>query len=325
MSSKLLSVIVPVYNIADHVEHLGEELAKLADLDVQVIIVDDGSDDGTAATLRGLDSPVRDLTIVENETNAGAGVARNTGFPLATGKFTLFFDGDDYLHVPEILHTIERMEQFEADVSINRYEFIRDGQEDSTGMNVVDRGLWRDFYDRYRGRTFTIANRPEFLEFTNYPWNKIIRTEPFQKLKLDPLFGKTRVHNDVLGHWNILLNAKRIILVDRTIVTHHVSGGRDHLSNKFGRERLDLFEALRSVDALLGRMPDPKRIAYPQFYWPFVRRLANWAKSRLQRSVLPEFDREVRALVQRITFEELLSIKTSGDEGTYRWLMNKIG
>lgn len=322
VSSKLLSVIVPVYNMADHVEHLSRELATLAGMEAEVIIVDDGSSDGTADALRAIDAGTVALTLIENPENAGAGVARNIGFPRATGKYTLFFDGDDNLHVDEIGATIDVLEQTGADASINRYEFVRDGQGVSTGMNVIDRVLWKDFFERFRGEAFALADAPRFLEFTNYPWNKIVRTDRYQGLGLDPFFGKTKVNNDILGHWNTLLHARSLVLVDQTIVTHHVSGARDHLSNQFGRERLDLFVALRSVHDILRADPVMGE-RYAPVFWSLARRLITWAGDKMREDVADEFARQRRALVSDISFSELLGTHRS-DAGTYRWIMNRI-
>lgn len=321
--SKLLSVIIPVYDIEDHVPHLAGELSKLDGIDAEVIVVDDGSRDGTVAALRAAEIRVRDLTIIESGQNAGAGVARNIGFPQATGRFTLFFDGDDDLHAGAIVETMNVLEESGADASINRYEFIRDGQSESTGMNVIDRVLWKEYIGAFPGGILALEDAPRFLEFTNYPWNKIIRTDHYQARGLDPFFGPTRVNNDILGHWNILLHAGRIALVDKTIVTHHVSGGRDHLSNRFGRERLELIDALGSVREIL--QGDPALGArYAAVYWSLVRRLVIWAESKLRPEVKPEFARAADALAREVSFADLLAAHRS-DAAVYRWLIDRIG
>lgn len=321
--SKLLSVIIPVFDIEDHVPHLAAELSKLDGIDAEVIVVDDGSRDGTVAALRAAEIRVPDLTVIESGQNAGAGVARNIGFERASGRYTLFFDGDDDLHVDAIIETMNVLEESGADASINRYEFIRDGQAESTGMNVIDRVLWKDYAGAFTGGVFALDEAPGFLEFTNYPWNKIIRTAHYQALGLDPFFGRTRVNNDILGHWNILLGAGRIALVDKTIVTHHVSGGRDHLSNRFGRERLELIDALRSVHEILRREP-ALGARYGAVYWSLVRRLVIWAESKLRPEVKPEFARAAAALAREVSFADLLATHRS-DAAVYRWLMDRIG
>jgi glycosyltransferase involved in cell wall biosynthesis len=324
VSSRELSVIVPVYNMTDHVTHLAGEIAKLGGLDAEVIVVDDGSRDGSVDALRRLAGETEGVTLIECAQNAGAGVARNIGFPQATGRYTLFFDGDDTLHPDEIRDTIAVLDRTGADATINCYEFVREGGHTSTGMNFIDRKLWRKFSSKLGGAAFALAEAPRFLEFTNYPWNKLVRTEWYQSLGLEPLFGRTRVNNDILGHWNILLHARSLVLVNRTIVTHHVSGTRDHLSNRFGRERLELFAALRSVHEILRAEPE-LGARYAPVYWSFARQLVSWAQDNVtDGAVAAAFAQEARALVADVSFEELLGTHRADVAGTYRWLMNRI-
>ena len=106
MSSETLSVVIPVFNISRHADHLRAELSKLPADDTQIIIVDDGSTDGTVDFLADLEQEMQNLTLIRCAENRGAGVARNIGFPHATGKYTLFFDGDDDLNVKAMYRLI---------------------------------------------------------------------------------------------------------------------------------------------------------------------------------------------------------------------------
>lgn len=90
------SVIVPAYNVA---EHIGNTLASLAGQSVpfhEVIVIDDGSTDGTAqAIARALTTcPPPGFSLLTQD-NAGVSVARNAGLAACTGDFVIFLDGDD--------------------------------------------------------------------------------------------------------------------------------------------------------------------------------------------------------------------------------------
>jgi len=324
VSPKTLSVVIPVYNIADHVDHLKAELSKLPPADAQIIIVDDGSTDGTVEALAHFHREFGDFTLIESPTNAGAGVARNVGFPRATGKYTLFFDGDDDLHVDAILSTIAVLDRSNADVSINTYDFFREGNSVNTGMNSVDRVLWDRFFDDFNSDPFVLMQAKDLLRFTNYPWNKIVRTEHYQNLGLTPFFGETKVNNDILGHWNILLNARSLVLVEKNIVTHHVSGARNHISRVFGKGRLELFSALDALHRLLKR--DPRVLSvYAATYWSLVRTLVVWAQPKMREDLLEEFRFRRRELVSQVSLGELSQIEKTGDTGTLRWIVGTIG
>ena len=86
-----VSVVIPAYNRADLIE---ETLQSIFDQTVEpyeVIVVDDGSSDGTAEVARNFDTRVR----VYQQENKGAGAARNFGFSKSTGEFIHFMDSDD--------------------------------------------------------------------------------------------------------------------------------------------------------------------------------------------------------------------------------------
>jgi glycosyltransferase involved in cell wall biosynthesis len=93
-ASPLLSVVLCTFNRADRVAHtLGAVLAQEG-VDVEVVVVDDGSTDATPATLAemaGRDPRVRPV----HQANAGLSAARNTGLAAATGAWVVFLDDDD--------------------------------------------------------------------------------------------------------------------------------------------------------------------------------------------------------------------------------------
>ena len=321
MTSKYLSVVVPVHNLAADVEHLETELSKLDRSEVEIILVDDSSTDGTASVLKNLKAVWDDIVVIRTPSNLGAGGARNLGFPLASGSYTLFFDSDDFLHPEEIFETAAILEESGADASINVYDFIRDGSDVTTGMNMIDHDIWGTHSSQLSGRTFHIREAPKFLRFTNFPWNKMIRTAHYQSLNLAPFFGETKVNNDILGHWNILLNARKIVMVDRKIVTHRMSGARDHLSKRFGAERLEIFSALRALHDLLKT--DPGGLAqFGATYWSFAMQMTNWAGARLDDQFQTAFRASCRDLVRGASLPEVCDVMEAREKDTYRWLMD---
>ncbi|MCP3822168.1 CDP-glycerol glycerophosphotransferase family protein [Streptomyces sp. A3M-1-3] len=89
-----LTVVVPIYNVEDY---LGECLRSLADQtmpDFEVVMVNDGSTDGSARIAAGFAAGDERFRLVE-QANAGLGAARNTGAGLARGEFLAFVDSDD--------------------------------------------------------------------------------------------------------------------------------------------------------------------------------------------------------------------------------------
>ena len=95
--SDLVSVIVPIYNLKDHLPHCLTSIANQSYRNLEIILVDDGSDDGSGQlceTFAETDSRVK----VIHKPHQGLWAARNTGQEAATGAYLFFPDGDDYFH-----------------------------------------------------------------------------------------------------------------------------------------------------------------------------------------------------------------------------------
>jgi glycosyltransferase involved in cell wall biosynthesis len=89
-----VSIIMPAYN---REAFIGEALASLQSqegVDADIIVVDDGSTDGTIKAVRGIAAADHRIKLIENR-HAGVAVARNTGVRAARGAFLTFLDSDD--------------------------------------------------------------------------------------------------------------------------------------------------------------------------------------------------------------------------------------
>ena len=104
MKKKLLSIIVPVYNAEKYIEKCVESLLGQTYECVEVILVNDGSRDGSLSLCRTLAE--RDGRIkVHDKPNGGAASARNLGLKHATGEYIGFCDADDFFD-PDAFETL---------------------------------------------------------------------------------------------------------------------------------------------------------------------------------------------------------------------------
>ncbi len=105
-----LAVVVPVYNEQDNVAPLAREIcAALAGLDFEIVFVDDGSTDGTAAALLALRSEMPALRAVRHRRCCGQSAAIATGVKSARASFVATIDGDgqnDPADIPALLQRL---------------------------------------------------------------------------------------------------------------------------------------------------------------------------------------------------------------------------
>lgn len=98
-SSVSVSVVIPCYNGERFIADAVRSALTQTVLPLEIIVIDDGSTDGTVEAVRSIDSPI---VSVVSQTNQGESAARNHGISLAKGDWVGFLDADD-IWVPEKL------------------------------------------------------------------------------------------------------------------------------------------------------------------------------------------------------------------------------
>lgn len=107
-----LSVIIPAYNEADTIAEIVKRVAALP-LDKEIIVVNDGSVDRTAAILASLGGEIS-FTVLSHETNRGKGAAIRTGLACATGDYTVIQDADLEYNPADLLTMLDTAQSHQA-------------------------------------------------------------------------------------------------------------------------------------------------------------------------------------------------------------------
>lgn len=112
-----LSIVIPVYNEEDNVTLLHQEIvAVLNELDIsyEVIFVDDGSTDQTAARLLSIQQQDSGVSLIKLRRNFGQTAALVAGFDYASGDIIIPMDGDLQNDPNDIPHLLEKIEQYDV-------------------------------------------------------------------------------------------------------------------------------------------------------------------------------------------------------------------
>ena len=120
----MISIIVPVYNVEEYLEECLESIRKQTYQDIEVILVNDGSTDGSQAICEYFCQTDKRFRLI-NQKNQGQSVARNHGVKESIGEYIMFVDSDDVVS----LGLLEQLMKYMSDgidiVECNRTEDIQ--------------------------------------------------------------------------------------------------------------------------------------------------------------------------------------------------------
>ena len=116
--NEMISCIVPMYNAEPYIERCIRSVLDQSYKNVEVIVVDDGSEDASLEFVKKLSLP-RNVKLVE-KSNGGVSSARNAGIREAAGAYIFFLDSDDFLPTDSFETLIGAMKQYSADLVIGR-------------------------------------------------------------------------------------------------------------------------------------------------------------------------------------------------------------
>ena len=237
--SPLVSVIVAAYNIKEYLPRCIDSLATQTMDNIEIVVVDDGSTDGTAKIIDTY--AARDIRIVPvHKTNQGLPQARKSGFAKSTGEFICFVDGDDWFepNYLEMLYTALRS----TSASLSACDIILEyeGANNSSVLLQRDAGV----VSSAEAIKLLHERRAVFV----YVWNKMFRREEMEKVVFPT---EHIVGEDYSVVTQLLERASTVALVNRPLC--HYSQ-REGSMSKRGFNMLDLvaFDNYTSIEQHLS-------------------------------------------------------------------------
>lgn len=194
----LVSIIIPVYNVAPYVEQcIRSVMSQTMTEGVECIIVDDCGQDNSMKIVERIVSVYEgelNFQILHHDYNKGLSVARNTGIEAATGEFLYFLDSDDWI-VPNCLEVLFAMTKKYSSVQLvqggiicEKYFIGFETSKSSVPEYVKGDGVKEIFLN------------PLYIPGTS--WNKLISSRLIKENNI--LFAENRLHEDDL--WKFMLS-----------------------------------------------------------------------------------------------------------------------
>lgn len=234
-----ITVIVPVYNVAAYLPQCLDSLLQQSFRDFEIVIVDDGSTDGSARIIERYASRHAGLIRVVHKPNGGLGDARNAGLACAHGRYVSFVDADDTV-APEMLARMhERAVATGADIVVCGILDFVDGASEAAGT----------FHPEPEMAVFghSLAEEPRLLYR--------VGASACDKLYARPLFTRTGVlfpvglaFEDLPTTYRLLAAANRVEKVDLPLYRYR-HRRPESITAHYGANFLDLLEGFRILDA----------------------------------------------------------------------------
>lgn len=246
-----LSIIVPIYNVALYLRKCVDSLLAQDILDYEIILVDDGSTDGSGEIADRICDEVKDYSLkvkgkehseadtnaynlssttyklnikVVHQENAGLSAARNSGVKVATGDYIMFVDSDDYLQ-PNVLGTLmEQVEWDKLDVLRFRYQNVRESGE----VFVPHEGMKTDYNDYSSVPTDGLTFLNDRMWVQCYVVQFLVKTDIVRQ----ELFTPGIYFEDSDWTPRMLLRAKRVASTDLVVYNYLWREGSITLSQK---------------------------------------------------------------------------------------------
>lgn len=239
-----LSIIVPVYNVADYLAKCLDSLLAqdLPQNEYEIIVVNDGSTDNSGEIAQKYADKYANITLI-TQANQGLSVARNTGIARAKGKYIQFVDSDDYLEENVLNKLIEQIERDKLDVLRFRYQNIKEN-----GVVFIPyEGVKSDYNDYSDIPTDGLSFLNERLWVQCYACQFLLRKE----LALQELFTPGIYFEDTDWTPRMLLLAKRVASTELVVYNYLWREGSITLSQKdIAKQRKQLQDKMALLEKL---------------------------------------------------------------------------
>ena len=220
----MISVIVPIYNVEEYLEECLESIRNQTYTNIEVILVNDGSTDGSKEICERFCQQDNRFKLVTQE-NQGLSAARNRGVKESIGEYIMFVDSDDVVkyNIVEVLFFY-----MNSDVDIVECQITRCKDElvDNKSTSIMFKGE----------STEAILKSIEFKEVKFCAFTKLYRRELVEKVP----FLEGYIYEDVYTGMNYLKYIRKMVVVDLKGYYYRVRPN-SIMTKSFNEKNLDIF------------------------------------------------------------------------------------
>lgn len=207
----MISIIVPVYNIEKYIEKCIRSILNQSFKKIEVILVDDGSTDGSLAICQQYSKLDERIKVITKE-NGGLSSARNEGIKQSTGEYIAFIDGDDFVHPQYIEKLYNTLSSFDADMSVCGIEIVDENGKITDKLSTG--AIYKQYCPFTREKLSPIeVERRYYTEENGFifvvAWNKLYKRQIFENL----LYDEGKIYEDEYLFSTLLRKCREISFV----------------------------------------------------------------------------------------------------------------
>lgn len=240
----MISVVVSVYNVEKYLEKCLESIIRQSLSDYEVIIVDDGSKDGSVDVAKNyLKDKNIDWQLVSKE-NGGQGSARNAGLKHAKGEYVVFIDSDDVISDDFLERLYENVSKDSYDFSFCGFKYVKEQippVDDSTEYTEYDRDSLVSCFLK-RTISFVLPSmmfRKSFLLDNGLWFNE-----------------NTRFSEDQYFMWEVILSSHKTVYMNRKMYGYYLRENSIMTGSPYDKICIGIDEYSKFCDSLKERYPE---------------------------------------------------------------------
>lgn len=225
----MISVIVPIYNVADYLPRCLDSILKQTYDNLEIILVDDGSTDNCGSICDSYAKEDNRIKVI-HKANGGLSSARNAGLDIAKGDYISFIDSDDFIDESMYETMLKALKSNDADVCLCSYDRVNDNNEFFGITSYNDAVLSRD--DAYE---MLVQGNVYFV----IACNKLYKKEIFNGLR----FMEGKIHEDEQLIHHIYGKCEKIVTLSDVLYHYYERGTSIIGTNKYSIKALDELDA----------------------------------------------------------------------------------
>ncbi len=248
MKEKLLSVIIPVYNVEKYLQKCVNSVLNQTYQNLQIILVDDGSKDNSGMICDKLAEMDTRIKVIHKE-NEGQAKARNLGLDLAKGEYIAFLDSDDHIDSTMYGELINIIESHGCDIAACGIQRVtEDGgifkKEEFNGdiSFLTQEEVIEDLYQQIKVR-FEV-------------WNKVFRREIVQDVR----FIEGQLYEEVSFCRRVYFKINKYAFLDKPL-HFYLCKRAGNTNSYFSEKKLCVFEEFDKFIADIQERALPTRLA----------------------------------------------------------------